>query len=271
MNAQGQLTLLEGDTPRPCSRWTGWAQWLALVTMTLDHLSRHVTPPGWGLEWVGGTLGRIAFPLFAAMVAWHGLFNTRNPLRYARRILAIGLVAQLPYALIPRDAYLLNVCFTLAAGLAWGAGLRELLARQRRGILALPWLVLAGAASLLAWQWLGDRVEYGHRGLLLIPLYMLAFQALHRADSPLPERAAAVAMAVPALVVTGLMNSTDLAKSFAVATCLAVLWLAAGAHRYVREVPRAMPRRLWLGWYPGHFALIALLLLWWGHAELPWP
>ncbi len=250
------------EVARPSSTWTGWGQWLALATMTLDHLTRYVAPPGWGLEWVGGSLGRIAFPLFAAMVAWHGLFNTRNPLRYARRILVIGLVAQLPYALMPRDAYLLNVCFTLAAGLAWGVGLRELLARQRRGTLTLPWLVLAAAASLLAWQWLGDWVEYGHRGLLLIPFYMLAFQALHRAGPSLPDRVAAVAMAVPALVTTGLMNSSDLAKSFAVATCLAVLWLAAGAHRHTPGVPRAMPRRLWLAWYPGHFALIALWL--WG-------
>ena len=108
---------------RPVSHWTGWAQWLALATMTLDHLVRYVFPATWELGWAGSSLGRIAFPLFAAMVAWHGLFNTRNPLRYARRILIIGLAAQLPYMLMPRasDAFLLNVCFTLALGLAGGA------------------------------------------------------------------------------------------------------------------------------------------------------
>ena len=247
---------------RPSSSWTGWGQWLALATMTVDHLTRYVLPAGWELGWAGSSIGRIAFPLFAAMVAWHGLFNTRNPLRYARRILVIGLVAQLPYMMMPRasDALVLNVCFTLAAGLAWGAALRDLLARQRRGELSPPWLALGVAASLAVWYLAGDWVEYGHRGLLLIPLFMLAMHRLHRSGDAFSERLAAVAFTVPVLVVAGLMNSSDMAKSFTVATCLAVLWLAAGAHRLTPEVPGAMPRRLWLAWYPGHFALIALWL-----------
>ena len=37
--------------------------------------------------------------------------------------------------------------------------------------------------------------------------------------------------------------------------------LAAGAAQRVPPVALAMPRRLWLAWYPGHFALIALWLL----------
>jgi hypothetical protein len=252
------------EVTRPASTWAGWGQWLALLTMTTDHLTRYVLPDAWGLDWAGDSIGRVAFPLFAAMVAWHGLFNTRDPLRYARRILVIGLVAQPVYGLMPRasDAFVLNVCFTLAAGLAWGATLRLLLDRHRRGALPLPWLALAAAAALVAWRWLGDWVEYGHQGLLLIPLLMLAMHALHRAGDDLPGRLVAVGLAAPALVTAGLMNSSDLAKSVTVATCLVVLLLASGAHRLVREVPRAMPRRLWLTWYPGHFALIALWL--WG-------
>lgn len=247
---------------RPASTWTGWGQWLALATMTIDHLTRYVLPAGWELGWAGSSLGRIAFPLFAAMVAWHGLFNTRNPLRYARRILVIGLAAQLPYMLMPRasDAFILNVCFTLALGLAWGAWLRELLIRHRLGSLGVTWLGAGLAATLAVWYLLGGWVEYGHRGLLLVPLFMLAMHHLHNAGDDLLERLGAVAMAVPLLVVAGLMNSSDMAKSFTVATCLAVLWLAAGAHRLTPGVPAPMPRRLWLAWYPGHFALIALWL-----------
>lgn len=244
----------------PTSTWTGWGQWLALATMSLDHLIRYVLPAGWQLGWASASLGRIAFPLFAAMVAWHGLFNTRNPLRYARRILVIGLIAQLPYMMMPRasDAVILNVCFTLALGLAWSAGMHSLLERHRAGALDPFWLVLAIAASLTAWQWLGEWVEYGHEGLLLIPLFMLAMHHLHRAGDALPQRVAAVAWATPALLVTGLLNSSDLAKSFAVATALVMLGLAAGAHRLTPAVPVAMPRWLWLTWYPGHFALMAL-------------
>jgi hypothetical protein len=249
-------------TDRPASTWTGWGQWLALATMTTDHLTRYVLPTGWQLDWAGSSIGRIAFPLFAAMVAWHGLFNTRNPLRYARRILVIGLVAQLPYMMMPRasDALLLNVCFTLALGLAWGAWLRDLVSRHRHDELGVAWVALGVAATLLVWYLAGSWVEYGHRGLLLIPLLMLAFHQLHGAGDALGERLLAVALATPVLVVAGLMNSSDMAKSFTVATCLAVLWLAAGAHRLTPSVPSAMPRRLWLAWYPGHFMLIAAWL-----------
>jgi hypothetical protein len=267
MTPQGNATAdaMAPATPgsaRPSSTWTGWGQWLALVTMTVDHLSRYIAPDAWDLGWAGSSIGRIAFPLFAAMVAWHGLFNTRNPLRYARRILVIGLVAQLPYMLMPRasDALILNICFTLSLGLTGGVWLRALPARLAAGTLGQPRLVAEAAIALGVWGVAGLWVEYSHHGLLMIPLYMLAMQYLHLAGDTLADRLKAAAMALPVLVVAGLMNSSDMAKSFTVATCLAALLLAAGAHRLAPAVPTAMPRRLWLAWYPGHFAAMALWL-----------
>ena len=259
MTVQATLSSVPG---RPVSHWTSWGQWLALATMTLDHLVRYVFPAAWELGWAGSSLGRIAFPLFAAMVAWHGLFNTRNPLRYARRILVIGLAAQLPYMLMPRssDAFLLNVCFTLALGLAWGAWWRQGLARYRSGNLGTLQLGATAMGTLMLWYPLGKWVEYGHLGLLLVPTLMLAMHQLHGASAALTQRVQAAAFAIPVLVVAGMMNSSDMAKSFTVATCLVVLWLAAGAHRLTPLVPTIMPRQLWLAWYPGHFALIALWL-----------
>nr|WP_298249250.1 TraX family protein [uncultured Halomonas sp.] len=247
---------------RPSSTWTGWGQWLALITMTIDHLSRYAAPDSCDLGWASSSLGRIALPLFAAMVAWHGLFNTRNPLRYARRILMIGLVAQLPYMLMPRssDALILNICFTLSLGLAGGTWLKTLPARFANGTLGRIRLAIEGAAALGAWLLAGQWVEYSHMGLLMIPLYMLAMQHLYLIRSGLAERLQATAMALPVLLVAGMMNSSDMAKSFTVATCLMILLLAAGAHRLTPAVPFQMPRWLWLGWYPGHFAAIAVWL-----------
>ncbi|BBI63142.1 hypothetical protein HSBAA_44480 [Vreelandella sulfidaeris] len=57
------------------------------------------------------------------------------------------------------------------------------------------------------------------------------------------------------------MNASDMAKSFTVGTCVVVLMLAAGVAQRIPALNLAMPRRLWLAWYPGHFALIALWLL----------
>ncbi|MBZ5488058.1 TraX [Halomonas aquamarina] len=257
---------------RPSSHWTGWGQWLALITMTVDHLTRYVLPAGWELGWAGSSIGRIAFPLFAAMVAWHGLFNTRNPLRYARRILIIGLVAQVPYMLMPRasDALIFNVCFTLASGLALGTLVRQGWQHYQQQTLGLGWLMLGTTVGVTLWYLLGFWVEYGHNGLLLIPLLMFAMHALSQAGPHFQSRLWAGLAAFPVLWIAGQMNASDMAKSFTVATCIAVLILAAGAARQVTAVPLVMPRRLWLAWYPGHFALIAVWLLISGRIAFGW-
>lgn len=248
---------------KPSSHWTGWAQWLALFTMTVDHVTRYALPDGWELDWAGSSIGRIAFPLFAAMVAWHGLFNTRNPLRYARRMLIIGMIAQLPYMLMPResDAFILNICFTLATGLALGSLVRMGWQHYQRESIHFGWLLAGAAAGVTLWYLLGFWVEYHHYGLLLIPLLMFAMQALNDADSDFSARLWSGLAAFPALWMAGQMNASDMAKSFTVGTCVVVLVLAAGAAQRIPTIQWVMPRRLWLAWYPGHFALIALWLL----------
>ncbi|WP_434986319.1 TraX family protein [Vreelandella zhaodongensis] len=248
---------------RPSSHWTAWGQWLALLTMTVDHLTRYVLPTGWDLGWAGSSIGRIAFPLFAAMVAWHGLFNTRNPLRYAWRILIIGLAAQIPYMMMPRasDAFILNVCFTLASGLAIGTLVRQGWQHYQQQTIGFGWLMLGAGVGVTLWYLLGFWVEYGHNGLLVIPLFMFAMQALSETQDALKSRLWAGLAAFPVLWIAGQMNASDMAKSFTVGTCIVVLVLAAGAAQRVPPVVLTMPRHLWLAWYPGHFALIALWLL----------
>ncbi|MGO2149231.1 TraX family protein [Halomonas sp.] len=255
---------------RPSSYWTGWGQWLALITMTVDHLTRYVLPGDF--SWAGSSIGRIAFPLFAAMVAWHGLFNTRNPMRYSRRILVIGLVAQLPYMMMPRasDALIFNVCFTLASGLALGTLARQGWQHYQQQTLGFGWLLLGTAVGVTVWYLLGFWVEYGHNGLLLIPLFMFAMHSLSQAGTHFQARLWAGLAAFPVLWVAGQMNASDMAKSFTVGTCVVVLILAAGLAQRVPAVAFAMPRRLWLAWYPGHFALIALWLLLSGRIVLGW-
>lgn len=258
-----------GQQQHPSSAWTGWGQWLALITMTVDHVTRYLMPDSWDVGWASSSIGRIAFPLFAAMVAWHALFNSRDPLRYARRILIIGLFAQLPYMVMPRYGFQLNICFTLALGLCWGTLLHELARRwlftvntnkYAWGKAIKAWLAVV--VSLIVWWFIGPWIEYGHRGLLLIPGYMLALQALNQPAETLLERLGRVAATLPVLLVAGSLNTSEIAKAFTVATCLLVLLLAAGGASRMPAVVVKMPRKLWLAWYPGHFAAIALLLHW---------
>lgn len=241
----------------PPSHWTSWGQWLALLTMTVDHLIRYLLPESWDLGWAGSSIGRIAFPLFAAMVAWHGLFNTRNPLGYAKRILIIGLVAQLPYMLMPRssDAFILNVCFTLASGLAIGSLIRLGWQHYRQRTRSTTTLTLSALLLATGFYTLGFRVEYQHNGLLLVPLFMLAMHLLSQSHHRLR-----LLGSLPLLWIAGQMNSSLLAKSFTLATSIMLLLLAAGAAQRIPSPKIQMPRRLWLAWYPGHFALIAMWL-----------
>lgn len=241
---------------KPNSNWTNWGQWLALITMTIDHVVRHLLP---NMMWASSSIGRVAFPLFAGMVAWHGCFNTRNPFRYGRRILVIGLLAQLPYMLLPRAGWQWNVCFTLALGLMWASVCRDAWRAhtQQQGLAALRLPVFL-LVSVAAWWWLGHSVEYGHLGLLFVPALFFAMQAWH----PTAGRHIAAPLALfgvlLALLNAGLLNSSLLAKSITVLTTAAVLGMLFGAARWVPNVPLPMPRKMWLAWYPAHLAVIAV-------------
>lgn len=173
----------------------------AVFCMAFDHVTR-VFPlhqmfapladwlwtEGWGAaaDWIMDDLtfclmfiGRLAAPVFLFCVA-QGLFHTRDVRRYLRRILLTALAAQVPYALFDlaearlyglagewnwRDVDL-NICFTLALGLAALAVYRRLAEKGH----ALSWLPVCAAAALLA-QLL--HLEGGRGYILLIFTFCL--------------------------------------------------------------------------------------------------
>ena len=147
----------------PCSGWTEWGKWLALITMTLDHVARYLLVPAGHDQalWVMDTAGRIAFPLFAAMVAWHALYDTSRHWRYTRRLLIIGLVAQLPFMLLT-GGLVLNVCFTLALGLMLACTTRALMREAAWNPATVLRHVLLVAAGLLLWLAAGPRSGEGN-------------------------------------------------------------------------------------------------------------
>jgi hypothetical protein len=227
--------------------------------MTVDHIVRFLIPESWDADWASSSIGRIAFPLFSAMVAWHGLFNTHDAIGYTRRILIIGIVAQLPYMFLSRESFQLNICFTLALGLCWGTWLLALAHHCDRNFLKK---LLAFTASLFGWYYIGPWVEYGHTGLLMIPIYMVALHILNRKSDKLIDHLAAAFVPLPLLINAGLLNSTDMARLFTVMTCLIVLLIGAGVAEKVPRISWRMPRLIWLTWYPAHLTIIVILLHW---------
>lgn len=202
--------------------------------MTAEHIARFVLPAEWGVALSATLLGRIAFPLFAAMVAWHLVYNTRDPIRYASRMLVIACVAQLPYLLL-FDAVQLNVVFTLAVGVVIAC------------FSPLLWRLFAALVLLVvALVWF-DSFEYGLPGVLLVPSLVAALRYSGRywwLDF-LP------------LAVAWTLNPSWLFSLVAVLPVLLVVLLRDGLVR-LPSIPR-MPRGLWLSWYPLHLVVIIVL------------
>lgn len=133
----------------------GLIELAAVISMLIDHIGAVFFPMALQLR----VLGRIAMPLFCYKVVM-GVHFTKNPIRYAARLLVLALISQYPYVLALRHPWLEgNVLFTLGFG-----ALALLGVKSRRWLyrVGLPFLAML-AASLL-------KTDYGYKGVLLILL-----------------------------------------------------------------------------------------------------
>ena len=89
-------------------------KWIAIITMTVDHVGAILYPEFTVLR----LIGRLSFPLFAYLLIL-GMENTRNIRNYFVRLFIFALISQVPFFLAldygPFD--LLNIFFTLSFGL----------------------------------------------------------------------------------------------------------------------------------------------------------
>jgi len=89
-------------------------KWIAIITMTIDHVGAVLYPEFTFLRFIG----RLAFPLFAYLLIL-GMETTRNIRNYFTRLFIFALISQIPFFLAidyaPFD--LLNIFFTLSFGL----------------------------------------------------------------------------------------------------------------------------------------------------------
>jgi hypothetical protein len=123
------------------------AKWAALLTMTLDHVGSVLFPEVLFLRFVG----RLAWPLFALLVAVNLGARGVPVRRYLARLWLWALPAQLVFLLLGWGEF--NILVTLALGVTvWGV---------LRGDLS-PWWAL----TVLMAPW----TQYGPLGVLLVPL-----------------------------------------------------------------------------------------------------
>ncbi len=193
-------------------------KWLALVAMTCDHVAQVIAG---GYVPVLSEIGRIAFPIFAIVMAFNLAQPGADALKSVRRLVGWGVVAQVPHALAFGNALPLNVLLSFAVAAA------GVYAIQRRQWPLL--MLLAGPVALF--------VDYAQAGLFLI---LAGWWFFTRPGN------ARLALLLAAMAGLCLWNGN--------------LWaLLALPALSIAGTERAVPRTRWAfyGYYVGHLSLLA--------------
>lgn len=142
---------------------SNWLKIIAMTAMVIDH---------WSVIFIGPEttvwryIGRIAFPIFAFMIA-EGAVHTKNKLLYAARLLAFAVISEVPFDMAFNGAYLefthQNVFITLFLGLISVYCLDFF---RKKGLGALG--VVTTLACALAALFLES--DYGFMGVVVIAL-----------------------------------------------------------------------------------------------------
>lgn len=137
---------------------------IAMISMVIDHIALYLMEYGTVLYETMRCIGRIAFPVFAFLIA-EGFIHTKSRYRYFFTLLGFAVISEIPWYLLNSADGTHNVMFTLALGVATLMFLENLL--QRSLVLGFLWTL--GMAELASW--LG--VDYEWRGILLIVILYL--------------------------------------------------------------------------------------------------
>lgn len=136
---------------------------IAVLSMVTDHCAYYLMDGNtWAYE-VMRCFGRVAFPVFAFLVA-EGFAHTRNRMRYFLSLLLFAVISEVPWYLLNDADGTHNVMFTLALGVAALAVFERL--REHRVLCCCFILLTAWLAA-----WLGT--DYEWRGVLMITVFYL--------------------------------------------------------------------------------------------------
>lgn len=160
---------------------------IAAFTMLLDHAGILLFPR---LE-ILRILGRIAFPIFAFMIA-EGCRYTRNKLRYFLMVFGLGVACQLVYYVTSGDTYL-NILLTFSCAILL-IYLLQAAGRTQNWKQQFWWSAIFAAGVFLA---LGMTqiltIDYGFWGIM-IPVFAAFSQGKGKTGSKLPVLMTAVGL-----------------------------------------------------------------------------
>lgn len=161
--------------PEPLPLLSGSAlKIIAVVSMVIDHYAYYLMDGNTMTYEVMRCFGRIAFPVFAFLVA-EGFAHTRNRMRYFLSLMLFAVVSEVPWYLLNGADGTHNVMFTLALGVSALAVFERL--REHRILCCFFILLTAWLAT-----WLGT--DYEWRGVLLIVVSYL-FGIIRSMNTPI--------------------------------------------------------------------------------------
>ena len=145
---------------------------IAIVSMVIDHCAYFLMDNNSTLYEAMRCVGRIAFPVFAFLIA-EGFAYTHNRKRYFTRLLVFAVISEVSWYLLNGADGTHNVMFTLALGVVALAVLEKLKENS-----VLCGIAILSIAYLATWS----GVEYEWRGILMI----LVFNLLRNQNDNLP-------------------------------------------------------------------------------------
>lgn len=127
---------------------------LALLTMLIDHAGLALFPQVGAFR----CIGRLSFPLYCFLLA-QGCRHTRNLRAYARRLLLLACLSEIPFDLLifGRAACGVeqNVLFSLLLGLMAIVACDALAGKPLQAALAVAGVMLAAMLARVSYGWLG--------------------------------------------------------------------------------------------------------------------
>ena len=136
---------------------------IAVLSMVTDHSAYYLMEHGTLFYEVMRCFGRIAFPVFAFLIA-EGFRHTRNRMKYFLQLLGFAVISEVPWYLLNGADGTHNVLFTLALGVMALAAIKAL--KKEDILCGAVILSIAGFAT-----WSG--VDYEWRGILMMVFYLL--------------------------------------------------------------------------------------------------
>jgi hypothetical protein len=204
--------------------------------MVIDHIGLFFFPENFLFR----TIGRIAFPLFAWLIA-NGAYHTKNINKYLYRLLAFAFISQIPFMmtnrLIDPSSVALNIFFTLSIGLV-------AILFIKKTPMKIHWVLISAVCAALATA-LGT--DYGGFGVLSIVAFYIYFKNMK-------------AMLISQIWIYVLMSLYFLyqGNALGLVEIFGLLALLAIAFYNDKEGPKM--QYLFYLFYPVHYALIYLVL-----------